>query len=956
VDAYSDPDLMSDVTTFDTNFGLQAFNVANGPTFTIVGETNKTIPQVPSPGDWDIEQSLDVEWAHAIAPMANIVMVEASSQDSNLYTAAVQAANIPGVSVVSMSWGFPESFGETSIDSDFVTPAGHEGVVFVASTGDSGVPGVYPAYSPNVVAVGGTSLTINSDGTYGGETAWNLVDTSQGYEGGGGGVSSYETQPSYQTGKVNGDSTSKRTIPDISWLADPNTGVDVYDSFYTKSSNHYYQVGGTSLAAPMMAALFAIIDQGRALQGETPLDGRSQALPLLYNSPSSDFHDITSGNNGDPATTGYDLATGLGSPIPTALVNSLVNVPTFYVDAAAPGPTFDGSSWSSAFTTLQSALSVATGGDRILVGEGSYYPGTSRSSTFTLTNGVDVYGGYAGYGASNPNAQNPSQYPTILSGDIGVVGNASDNVYHVVSASSDTPGTTLDGFTIEFGNADSSAPIPDGGGLYANLNGPTVIDCTFLDNSAYASGGGVYIAGTSTTHPGSGVFINCVFVGNSAAKGGADSGFDAGQTFTNCTFTQNTSSSAGEALYIQNLTAILTNCILWADTGTGDEIDTTGATVTVTYSDISGGYSGTGNISASPLFLLAPSAGGVGNLELSSTSSAIDTGSNAAVYPFEATDIVGNTRIVAYPGSGVTTPTVDMGAYEAQIPSVVSAAVLTPSAQQISVQFSQNVSASLVANNLTLIALAGGPAPSVSSLSYNNTTNEATFILSGSLPAGIYQFTVGGAGAHLSASYTFDLLFMPANSTLALTGEQTFNVQQFYMDPSASLDIGDNAIAVSYAGTSPATTIGALIASAYNGGSWNGPGITSSDVVAGSGVGYFDSGSQVTVRLTWDGDANLNGSVDSDDLSLIMLGQAENNTSWQAGNFNYDSKVNADDWTLLSLGDAVSNDQTFNSAAIVSNALPANRNNASAMTITPTSLFSATQAVLDSGTIGSLLA
>src|SRR5262249_52732381 len=135
-------------------------------------------------GNWVIEEALDVEWAHAIAPKASLILVECNSNsESDLYEGVATAAGLPGVATVSLSWGESESTGETPWDRFFQTPTSHQGVTFVASAGDGGSPGVYPAFSPNVVAVGGTALTPNPDGSYQGETAWSSS---------GGGVSSVE--------------------------------------------------------------------------------------------------------------------------------------------------------------------------------------------------------------------------------------------------------------------------------------------------------------------------------------------------------------------------------------------------------------------------------------------------------------------------------------------------------------------------------------------------------------------------------------------------------------------------------------------------------------------------------------------------------------------------------------------------------------------------------------------
>jgi subtilase family serine protease len=330
VDAYDNPKLVSSTSAGFVNSDLHKFDVQFGlpdpPSFKKLdqnGGTNypPTDPAGAGNFNWEAEEALDVEWAHAIAPKANIILIEANdATDANLITAAVGLARqLPGVVVVSMSFGGAEFSGEAALDSVFTTPTSHKGVTFLASTGDNGSPGEYPAYSPNVVAVGGTTLTISgAAGNYVGETGWS---------GSGGGISQFENQPGYQKGVVT-QSTSKRTIPDVSFDADPNTGVAVYDSYNdVNNTGAWEQVGGTSLACPCWAGLIAIADQGRAVYGRSSLDGPSQTLPTLYNiakNPSQyklDFHDIVSGSNGGfNAGPGYDLVTGIGSPVACQLV------------------------------------------------------------------------------------------------------------------------------------------------------------------------------------------------------------------------------------------------------------------------------------------------------------------------------------------------------------------------------------------------------------------------------------------------------------------------------------------------------------------------------------------------------------------------------------------------------------------------------------------------------------
>ncbi len=337
VDAYNDPTIISDANFFSGQNGLPLFNQPNGPTLTVLNQTGGTnlsgIPDAgtagPGSDGWDIEESLDVEWAHSIAPGANIILFEANTQNlSDLLTAEVSAGKTTGVSAVSNSWGYSDFQGEQSNDSDFV----HAGVTYMASTGDSGPPTGYPAVSPNVVAVGGTSLYVNLQGAYLGESVWG---DEPGDGAGAGGASQYELQPSYQTGKVNGASSTNRATPDVSLDADPITGVNVYDTY---SVGGYLQVGGTSLSSPMMAGIVAIANAVR-VSNQLPLlnsTSPTQTLSMLYNAPQdSIFHDITTGisdnvdpfgdneGNGYAAAPGYDIATGLGSPIGNNLINYL---------------------------------------------------------------------------------------------------------------------------------------------------------------------------------------------------------------------------------------------------------------------------------------------------------------------------------------------------------------------------------------------------------------------------------------------------------------------------------------------------------------------------------------------------------------------------------------------------------------------------------------------------------
>ena len=240
--------------------------------------------------------------------------------------AAATAAAQPGVSVVSMSWGFPEGQSITAADEAQDDPIfDAPGVTFLASTGDYGAADPeYPAFSPDVVAVGGTTLTLNADDSYNSETGWGSTSGAGGLSvGSGGGISLYEPEPAYQQGV---QSTGYRTTPDVALVADPDTGVWIADPYNLDPSDPFEVVGGTSLSAPAWAGLVALVDQGRAAAGEPALNasGPGEAQQALYSLPEADYNAIDGGNNGYTGSSGYNLVTGLGTPIAGRLVSDLI--------------------------------------------------------------------------------------------------------------------------------------------------------------------------------------------------------------------------------------------------------------------------------------------------------------------------------------------------------------------------------------------------------------------------------------------------------------------------------------------------------------------------------------------------------------------------------------------------------------------------------------------------------
>ncbi|MDP9173361.1 MAG: hypothetical protein M3O30_05790 [Planctomycetota bacterium] len=345
VDAYSPVagvNLQSDLNAFDTQYGLAAT--------TLVITQNGTIPVDPSTGGgWTNEMELDIEWAHAIAPGATIELVEApSNSDSDLYGTAKYAATLSGVAVVSMSFGRTDFSGESADDTNF----SQANVAFVAGSGDNnGNTPSYPATSPNVLAVGGTNLTLNSNNTINTETVWN--------EGSGvgstGGVSTHEPNATYQD--IAYFPMQNRSSPDVAFSAQ---NMVFYSSNSNLGSPGLYSASGTSFGTPCWAATIALADQGRSIlgaisgQGPMPnLGSRYQLLPLVYDllSPKLDFNDITSGGNAnDNAQTGYDFTTGWGSPKANLVIKDLANA--IDIEGTSGADTITGSVTGTTLSTI----------------------------------------------------------------------------------------------------------------------------------------------------------------------------------------------------------------------------------------------------------------------------------------------------------------------------------------------------------------------------------------------------------------------------------------------------------------------------------------------------------------------------------------------------------------------------------------------------------------------------
>jgi subtilase family serine protease len=295
VDAFDYPTALADFNKFSHDYGLPQ-ETGNGSVFEVVyaGGSQPTLDC-----GWAQEAALDIEWAHAMAPNAKIILVEAATNSLADLFAAVDVAAAHGASQVSMSWGSGEFAGETSFDSYF----DNANIAYFAASGDTGGKTIYPGVSQYVLAAGGTSLTLNADNTIKSETGWS---------GSGGGRSAYVQTPPYQSAIANTVNLGgKRGVPDFSFDADPNTGVLVYDSTSCGGLVGWLIFGGTSVSSPSLAG---IANLAGGNHGSNPSDSNSELSTIYSGLGGSNFNDILSGRAGSfRAGTGWDFVTGVGS-------------------------------------------------------------------------------------------------------------------------------------------------------------------------------------------------------------------------------------------------------------------------------------------------------------------------------------------------------------------------------------------------------------------------------------------------------------------------------------------------------------------------------------------------------------------------------------------------------------------------------------------------------------------
>ncbi|QBR03121.1 S53 family peptidase [Paraburkholderia pallida] len=411
VDAYSEPNVIPELAAFNQKFGLPActtkviaptaslplpaasksgceISVVNA---TAAGGMTSTVP--PYDARWATEIALDVQWAHATAPLARIILIQGQDNAAGIY-GAINLANVMGPGIVSMSFTSTEYATSSSWDSMFSNLT----MSYVAATGDAGAEVNWPAVSQYVLGVGGTSLSLN--GSTRSETVWS---------GTGGGISQYVATPSYQTSAVPGLGTvAHRSVADVAFNADPNTGQYTAIIPPGSSTPSWYSIGGTSLSTPQWAGILAIANAVRAQNGFGAL---GLAHPMLYTGISTNaslysasFSDITSGSNGTCATckahTGYDQPTGLGTPNVSQLLTSVLSKSTkqapyvsyvglsvpagipasFSVYASSPDPVTFSMTNAPAGMTINASTGQITWPNPVT---GSYFPKITATDTVT---------------------------------------------------------------------------------------------------------------------------------------------------------------------------------------------------------------------------------------------------------------------------------------------------------------------------------------------------------------------------------------------------------------------------------------------------------------------------------------------------------------------------------------------------------------------------------------------
>jgi subtilase family serine protease len=319
VDAYDDPTAYADLTTYDKTFGIanppQCSSTVTTACFSKVNQNGATGPLPSRNAGWGLEIALDVETAHQICQNCKVVLVEAASSSGANLDAAEETAVRLGANEISNSWGTNGEYsGELAENAHF----NHRGIAIVVASGDNGYERFgFPAASPDVIDAGGTTLNVSqSGGVY-------RRFSEQAWSGSGSGCSLYFAAQAWQEEASGWPATGcvgSRGVADVAADADPNTGAAVYDTTRYSGRSGWFQVGGTSLASPLIAGVYALAGNAASKTA----DPSGYPAQIAYAAKAGAFYDVTEGATGSCSTTacraaaGYDGPTGLGSPISTA--------------------------------------------------------------------------------------------------------------------------------------------------------------------------------------------------------------------------------------------------------------------------------------------------------------------------------------------------------------------------------------------------------------------------------------------------------------------------------------------------------------------------------------------------------------------------------------------------------------------------------------------------------------
>jgi len=747
VDAYDYPTAAGDFVTFSQQFGLPSGNACgpngNAACLSVVYASGS---QPQSNCGWAQEAALDIEWAHAMSPKAQIVLVEAASNSfSDLFQAVNVASNMvanAGGGQVSMSWGGNEFSSQSAYDSYFTTA----GVTYFASSGDSGGVVIYPSASPNVISAGGTTVNRDSNGKFTGESAWGSA---------GAGPSAYEPAPGYQSSiytlaqLLNG----YRGTPDYSFDANPASGVSVYDSTSCQGYVGWLVFGGTSVASPSLAGIFNLagaFDGGWA--GGSNSSSVQSNIYQNYDTASSGgtvcqyqspFYDVSSGSAGSyPAGACWDFATGIGSG---RGVSGLTAVSGFSFSASPSSHSVDPGSGAS-YTVNVSYLSGFSGTVTLSAS------GLPNGATANFTPGSVSSSGSSTMDVTTDSSVAAGTYTLTITGTSG-------SLSHTTTVSLTVNATSAGDFSLS--PSPSSRTVTQGSG--------TSYGVTVTPSGGFSGTVGFSVSGLPS---GAGASFNPTSV--SGGSGSTTMSVTTSGTTPTGTYTLTITGTSGSLTH-QTTVSLQVNAASSGDFA----LSAASPTITVPV-----------NSNSSDSITVTPSNGFTGSVSLSlsglpsRTSSSFSpisvsitgTGSGGSTLTISANKRAtqGTYSLLLTATSGSLTHTLPLTLYVGTAPTPDFSLSATPSSQTVtpgsptsytvtvapSNGFTGNVSLS-TGSLPTGVGVSFSPSATISGGSGQATMNVTT---SGSTPTGTHSLTITGTSSSLSHSTTVTLVVSPTGS------------------------------------------------------------------------------------------------------------------------------------------------------------------------------------------------